>query len=80
VANNFETVENAAGDMANNAASRVRATVNQAGETIRETAGSAAHEIRGLGDQLTASVKEQPFAAVLIAGGIGLAIGWLMNR
>jgi ElaB/YqjD/DUF883 family membrane-anchored ribosome-binding protein len=80
-------LQDAATDFAGNAANNMRSKVNQATDTmqkaadsVQKSAGAAAGEMRGMGDQLAVAVKDQPLAFLALAGGIGLIMGFLLRR
>jgi len=65
----------------------LRATADQAGPRAQEARARAEESLRlardrleGAGRQLDAQVREHPWAAVGIAGGIGLIVGILLSR
>ena len=65
----------------------LRATAGQAGpkvEEVRERAEeslrAAREHLQGAGRQLDSQVRENPWAAVGIAAGVGLIVGILMAR
>jgi ElaB/YqjD/DUF883 family membrane-anchored ribosome-binding protein len=66
------------------AANRVRSNLNRAGENLRSTAGTAADEMREMGGNLAetvaGTVREQPLASLLLVGGLGLILGFLLRR
>ena len=86
-----DSVKSAAGkmqdkvtDFGEDAAKRVRANLNRASENIRSSAGTAADELRGFGgdlaDSVAGTVKEQPLTSLLVVGGLGLILGFLLRR
>jgi ElaB/YqjD/DUF883 family membrane-anchored ribosome-binding protein len=65
----------------------LRATADQTGPKVQEVRARAEESLRaakehlqGAGKQLDSQVRENPWAAVGIAAGIGLLIGVLMAR
>jgi len=71
----------------NDAEALLRATSTQTGEKIQEVRARAEESLRaarehlqGAGRQLDAQVRENPWAAVGIAAGLGLLIGVLLSR
>ena len=65
----------------------LRATADQTGPRVQEVRARAEESLRaarehlqGAGKQLDSQVRENPWAAVGIAAGIGLLIGVLMAR
>jgi ElaB/YqjD/DUF883 family membrane-anchored ribosome-binding protein len=73
-------IQDAVNDMAGDAATKLRNGVNRTADRMQDRAAVAADEMRGLGDQLAVSVKEQPLMSLLIAGGIGIVLGFLARR
>lgn len=65
----------------------LRVTADQAGPKVQEVRAraeeslkNAREHLQGAGRQLDAQVRENPWAAVGIAAGIGLLVGVLMAR
>jgi len=65
----------------------LRATADQAGPKVQEVRARAEESLRnarehlqGAGRQLDAQVRDNPWAAVGIAAGIGLIAGILLSR
>jgi len=65
----------------------LRATADQAGPKVEEVRARAEESLRaarehlqGAGRQLDAQVRENPWAAVGVAAGIGLIVGILLSR
>jgi ElaB/YqjD/DUF883 family membrane-anchored ribosome-binding protein len=65
----------------------LRATADQTGPKVQEVRARAEESLRnakehlqGAGKQLDVHVRENPWAAVGIAAGIGLVVGILMAR
>jgi len=65
----------------------LRATADQAGPKVQEVRGraeeslrSAREHLQGAGRELDVRVRENPWAAVGIAAGIGLIAGILLSR
>jgi uncharacterized protein YjbJ (UPF0337 family) len=73
-------IQEAVGDFAGDTATKMRGQANQAAGAMKDAAGVARDEIRGFGEQLAVAVKDQPLAAVALAGGVGLLVGYLLSR
>ena len=59
------------------AGARVSEAVGDARDKIASTAAEAQGCIRAAGDQIEASIERNPLTAVLVAFGIGMALGML---
>jgi len=74
-----ETVTQLVAKQADLAGGRVADAVDNAKAALADSAGKAQDRVKSAGAELEASIERNPYSAVLIALGIGVALG-LMNR
>ena len=74
-----ETVSQLVSNHADNAGARVKDAMDTAKVALVDTAGKAQDRVSSAGAEIEASIERNPYSAVLIALGIGLALG-LLNR
>ncbi len=66
-------IQDAAGGLTGDADTQASGKWNQVAGKAQKSFGDAAEEVRD-------NVSNQPLTALAIAGGIGLALGWLFSR
>ena len=74
-----ETVAALVSKQADVATARVSEAVDTARDVLTDQAGKAQDKMKSAGAELEASIERNPYSAVLIALGIGVALG-LLNR
>ena len=69
--------QQAAGEVFDQARSRVESAARQAGTMAEDAYGQANAAARQAGDQLGRAVEQQPMLALLVAGAIGFTLGMI---
>ena len=73
-------VEDTVGQITGDLGTQVAGKVRQAGGAVQENYGKALDQAGSLGEQLMESVKESPFAAILISVAIGFLLASYRRR
>jgi ElaB/YqjD/DUF883 family membrane-anchored ribosome-binding protein len=71
-----QTVKQLASDYAQEGKARVRATANRAQERAKDALSDARDSLSGLESE----IKSKPLTSTLLAFGIGLVLGKILNR
>ncbi|MDH7797757.1 MULTISPECIES: DUF883 family protein [unclassified Beijerinckia] len=74
-----ETVAKLVSRQADVAGDRVAEAVGTAKAALADSAERAQDKVKGIGADIESSIERNPYSAVLIALGVGLALG-LLNR
>jgi uncharacterized protein YjbJ (UPF0337 family) len=73
-------IQETMGDLAGDAATKVRGKVNKAAGRTQNAVGGAADEFSAFGDMVGDAVRERPLVFLVLSLGVGVLIGLCMRR
>jgi ElaB/YqjD/DUF883 family membrane-anchored ribosome-binding protein len=79
-ANFVERIKSTAGNLADDAKSKVESLVSQATGAAEHAYGQARAQLRDATEGVTTSVEQQPVVAMIVVGFVGLLVGFLLGR